>query len=70
MVTKDSAGLNGVVAFPMPDVDHKEMCRFDNKFQGGYILVVERLTRIRDILLGQNISAGTESLGEVRADSI
>jgi hypothetical protein len=54
----------------MPDVDHKEMCRFDNRFQDGYILVIERLSQLRDILLGKKIAAVTEYLGEVGADSI
>lgn len=51
MVTKDSAGLNGVVAFPVPDSDHKEICRFHSKFQPGFELVVDRLTRLREELL-------------------
>jgi hypothetical protein len=40
-----------VVAVGMPDVDHREMCRFSNKFHDGYNLIVERLTRLRKILL-------------------
>ena len=65
MVTKDSAGLNSAVAFPMPDVNHKEMCRFSHRFQPGYDLIVERLCRIRDRLLKQITEAYKESFEEV-----
>jgi hypothetical protein len=43
VVTKDSAGLNEAVAFPMPGVDHREMCKYGSKFDDAYFLIVERL---------------------------
>lgn len=50
-MTRDSAGLNDVTAVGMPDVDHREMCRFSNKFHDGYNLIVERLIRLQRTLL-------------------
>lgn len=45
-----------MVAIGMPDVDHREMCRFSNKFHDGYNLIVERLTRLWKILLAEDDS--------------
>jgi hypothetical protein len=51
-VTKDSAGLNGCPAYPINGADHREICRFENKFSNGYRLIVDKLRRIKDRLLG------------------
>ncbi|KAK0642946.1 hypothetical protein B0T16DRAFT_174379 [Cercophora newfieldiana] len=48
IVTADSAGLNGVVAKPMSNVDHKDICRFPTDTHPGYLQIVDCLVRIRE----------------------
>lgn len=52
----------------MPDVDHREMCKYESKFADGYSLVVERLSRIRDSLLKENSASDIEAFEEVRVN--
>ncbi|KAE9364446.1 hypothetical protein N431DRAFT_563751 [Stipitochalara longipes BDJ] len=65
VVTKDSAGLNEAVAFPMPDVDHREICKYESKFVDGYSLVVDRLARIRGVLMKENSASHIEAFEEL-----
>lgn len=51
----------------MPDADHRQMCKFVNKFVEGYTLVVDRLSRIRAELRKESTSSDTEVPEEVRA---
>ncbi|KAK0614407.1 hypothetical protein B0T14DRAFT_570343 [Immersiella caudata] len=51
IVTADSAGLNGVDAKPMSNVDHKDICRFPSDAHPGYLQIGECLVRIRNSIL-------------------
>jgi hypothetical protein len=74
VVSKDSAGLNGKVAFSMPDVNHNEMCKFEHKFHPAYLILVERLDRLRCALLGQDDEGaeggGSEPVVQSRAELV
>lgn len=49
----------------MPNVDHREMCRFDDRYGEAYLMVVETLQEIRDLLLEQRIPSHTQGSEEV-----
>ena len=51
----------------MPNVNHNEMCKFENKFSVGFDLVIERLGRIQDRMLGRDIGTETDILQEVHS---
>lgn len=53
VVSKGSAGLNGHSADQIAGVDHKQICKFENKY-GGYGTVVDRLGKLRDSLMSDH----------------
>jgi hypothetical protein len=54
-----------MAASPMPNVDHREMCRFDNRYGAAYLMVVGTLQEIRDSLLERRIPSHTQGSEEV-----
>jgi len=52
----------------MPDVDHRQMCKYENKFVPGYSLVVERLEQIRKLLLKEDQASQSGTFEDVRAN--
>ena len=42
--------MNGHIADQIAGVDHKQICKFENKY-GGYGTIVDRLGKIRDSLM-------------------
>jgi hypothetical protein len=60
--------LNEEVAFPMPDVDHRQMCKYEHKFVPGYNLVINRLQRIQAALQKEDLASHDEVFAEVRAN--
>ena len=54
MVTEASAGFFGSTAVKILNVDHHEVCKFENMY-GGYMEVLKRLKGIREALLLRGI---------------
>jgi hypothetical protein len=52
VVTQESACLAGQPATLMEGYDHRTVARFENKFEQGYRLVVDRLGKIKQALSG------------------
>ncbi|KAK0716270.1 hypothetical protein B0H67DRAFT_582752 [Lasiosphaeris hirsuta] len=48
IVSADSAGLNGLAAQPMSNVDHKDICRFPTDTHPGYLQIGACLVRIQE----------------------
>jgi hypothetical protein len=50
VVTKESASLGSKNAEELPDYDHRQIARFQDRFEYGYLRVVSSLTKIKDAL--------------------
>ncbi|KAI9870960.1 MAG: hypothetical protein M1830_003586 [Pleopsidium flavum] len=60
IVTQASAGFHGLTADKILNVDHSGVCKFDTKF-GGYMLVLDRLKKIRAELFSTGVGAAANS---------
>ncbi|XXH03079.1 hypothetical protein Hte_009469 [Hypoxylon texense] len=58
IVEADSAGLGGVRAQPMVNVDHRQICRFRHDTDPGYKQIVACLRRIQDKIMKANTPQG------------
>ena len=52
----------------MPDVDHRQMCKYEHKHVPGYRLVIKRLRKIRAKLRKEDLASHDEVFAEVRAN--